>query len=93
MEIASQRLIGQFKRKHADARTALDDWVDKVTRAQWKTPVDIKRMFSTVSFVRRFVIFNIGGNKYRLLTVVDYEKGGVTIIDVGTHEEYDSWKL
>jgi mRNA interferase HigB len=93
MEISGQRLTAKFKRMHSDARNPLDDWIDKVTPAIWKTPADIKRMFSTASFVRHFVIFNIGGNKYRLLTSIDYGKGIVRIIKVGTHEEYDKWKL
>ncbi len=93
MEIAGLSAIEKFKRVHPASRNALNDWIDKVIPVIWKTPTDIKRMFSTVSFVRHFVIFNIGGNKYRLLTSVDYGKEIVKIIQVGTHEEYDRWKL
>jgi mRNA interferase HigB len=93
MEIAGVRAIEKFQRMHPAARGPLEDWVAKVAAAMWNKPLDIKRMFSTVSFVRQFVIFNIGGNRYRLLTQVFYESECIEVLRVGTHEEYDRWKL
>lgn len=69
------------------------EWVEKVFAAEWKTPADIKKIFASASFVKGYVIFNVGGNKYRLLTEILYNMRKVRILRVGTHAEYDRWKL
>lgn len=93
MEIAGISTIEKFKKVHPTSRNSLEEWISKVTPVAWKTPADIKKMFATASFVKHFVIFNIGGNKYRLLTEVRYATGRILVLRVGTHEEYDRWKL
>ncbi len=93
MEIAGISTIEKFKKTHPAARNALEEWISKVTPVLWRTSTDIKRMFSTTSFVKQFVIFNIGDNKYKLLTEVRYGTGRILVLRIGTHEEYDSWKL
>jgi len=61
-----------------------------VERAIWNTPADIKAVYQNVSFVaNNRVVFNIKGNRYRLVAVVGYRHGVVYIRFVGTHEEYD----
>ncbi len=93
MEIAGIRAIEKFKKVHPAARHTLEDWVTKVTAVTWRKPADIKGIFSTASFVKHHVIFNVGGNKYRLLTEVRYETGRIIVLQIGTHEEFDRWKL
>ena len=93
MEIAGLNAIEKFKKIQPASRNPLDDWLSKVTPVIWKTPNDVKKTFSTASFVKGYVIFNIGGNKYRLLTTIRYETGKIIILQLGTHEEYDRWKL
>jgi mRNA interferase HigB len=93
MEIVNLEIIESFKRQHNGSRKPLEDWASKALSANWSSPHDIKKMFSTVSFVKQFVIFNIGGNKYRLLTKIAYELKRVRILKIGTHEAYNSWKL
>jgi len=85
--------IENFKRVHAGASKPMKDWLDKTIGANWKTPMDVKKIFASASFVKQFVIFNIGGNKYRLLTKVIYGKETVRILKIGTHEDYNGWKL
>jgi len=93
MEIAGLSTIEKFKKEQPAARNPLDDWINKVKLAKWKTPNDVKKAFSTASFVKGYVIFNIGGNKYRLFTEVCYESGKIIILQIGTHEQHDRWKL
>ena len=50
--------------------------------------VDLKKAFGSADYVRPFTVFDIGGNKYRLIAVIDYALGLVSIVDVLTHEEY-----
>ncbi len=65
-------------------------WFREAEVAEWRSPADIKRHYATASFVGDDrVVFNIGGNKYRLVVAVRYELGIVFIRFVGTHAQYD----
>jgi mRNA interferase HigB len=66
-------------------------WVSNLSKARWRNPNDIKRQFGiTVDFVGdNRVIFDLGGNKYRLIVHVSYRFGRVLVKFVGTHTEYD----
>jgi mRNA interferase HigB len=75
----------------ANARGPLQSWHDEAVKAQWRTPQDIKRDFVHASFcARNRVVFNIGGNKYRLVVEVQYRAGIVWVKFVGTHSAYDA---
>jgi mRNA interferase HigB len=65
--------------------------VRRVSKAQWKVPADVKRQFgTTVDFVGdNRLIFDLGGNKYRLVVYVSYTFGRVLVKFIGTHTEYD----
>jgi mRNA interferase HigB len=93
MQIVNLHLIEEFKRVHAEAGRPMKEWIDRTSGAEWTKPVDVRRMFSSASFVEDYVIFNIGGNKYRLLTEIFYRLKRVNILRVGTHREYDKWKF
>ena len=89
VRIISRRTLRLYWEKHADAATALQTWYHSVEHASWKKPEDIKAMYADASFVGNRVIFNIKGNRYRLVVVVVYRSGTVYIRFVGTHQEYD----
>ena len=88
--IALKRLRQFWESGHADAEQPLRAWYLEASQADWAGPHDIKARYAHASLLgANRVIFNIGGNKYRLITVVDYVRGGVLIRWVGTHAEYD----
>ena len=90
MRIISRKRLREFWEKHTDAQQALQAWYADVKQADWQTPTDIKNVYRNVSIVaNNRVIFNIKGNKYRLVVVVQYQYGIVYIRFVGTHQEYD----
>ncbi len=90
MRIISRKKLREFWESHPDARVSLEAWFADVKQAEWKTPNDIKTVYRNVSFVaNNRVIFNIKGNKYRLIVAVQYTYQLVYIRFVGTHEEYD----
>ena len=90
MRIISRKKIRNFWEKHSDARSALESWYADAKKANWNTPSDIKDVYKNASFVaRNRVVFNIKGNKYRLVAAVQFEYGIVYIRFVGTHKEYD----
>ncbi|MBU1662868.1 MAG: type II toxin-antitoxin system HigB family toxin [Chloroflexi bacterium] len=90
MRIISRKTLREFWEKHPDARQVLQAWYVDVKRAEWKSPLDIKNIYRNVSIVaNNRVVFNIKGNRYRLVLVIQYEFGIVYIRFVGTHPEYD----
>jgi mRNA interferase HigB len=91
MQIIARKALKDFWAKHNQAETPLTVWYWAVSNADWKAPADIKDMFgATVDFVGdNRVIFDIGGNKYRLVVHVAYKFHRVLIKFVGTHKEYD----
>jgi len=90
MRIISRKALRVFWEEHPDALPSLQAWYADVKRARWKSPTDIKRVYRNASIVgNQRVVFNIKGNKYRLIVAVQYEFEIVFIRFVGTHQEYD----
>ena len=91
MNVVALRTLKEFWEKHPQAEAPLREWYAIATRANWSTPQDIKRRFGgNVDFVAdNRAIFDIGGNKYRLITFIAYKFGHMYIKFVGTHAEYD----
>jgi len=86
------RTLREFwtQKGHADAKGPLEAWHDEACAASWKTPQDIKNVYASASFVGgNRVVFNIGGNKYRLVVEVQYAAKIVWVKFLGTHAEYD----
>lgn len=75
---------------YVDAKEQLLAWYQLVKRAQWRTPADVKNQYRNASFIgNNRIVFNIAGNKYRLIVEVNYSAKIVYIRFVGTHKEYD----
>lgn len=91
MQIIAKSTLKRFWERHAQAETPLRVWYATVDKAVWNEPADVKAMFGrTVDFVSdNRIIFDISGNKYRLIVHVAYPFKRVLIKFVGTHEEYD----
>ena len=92
MRIISRRTLREFwgRPERQDAEQPLKAWFREVSRADWATPAQVKAMFRSASIVGNSrVVFNIAGNKYRLVVRVNYPYRVVYIRFVGTHREYD----
>jgi len=73
-----------------DSEQPLRAWVNIVRSAKWSKPTDVKAMFNSADTIgRNRVVFDIGGNKYRIVAAVHYRGQGVYIRFIGTHAEYD----
>ena len=72
-----------------DSEQPLKAWYAIAKEASWKHFADLKEQFRTASAVGDRVVFNIGGNKYRLVTYINYEFYTIYVRFVGTHAEYD----
>jgi len=90
MRIVGRQILDVFCRRHADARSWIENWMADVGSATWRTPSDIRASYGTASFLASgVVIFNVKGNAYRLETVVTYRIGVVVVNWAGTHAAYD----
>jgi len=94
--------LDRFARKHRDAAGPLADWLAVVQRAQWESLAELRRVYPAADRVAVraagetvvVTVFNIKGNRYRLLTVINYSAGVCRVVDVLTHAEYSTnrWK-
>lgn len=88
--IALRRLREHWQKPgRADSETPLKAWHTLVRHAAWRGPGDVKRQFRHASFVGERVVFNIAGNKYRLVAWINFGFGIVYVRFIGTHTEYD----
>ena len=94
MRLISQRALRDFWQAFNDAETALRVWSKAVKCSSWKNFAHVKKTFNTAAQYKKFTIFNIGGNKYRLIAVIHYNTGKLYVRHVMTHKKYDlgKWK-
>ena len=91
-------ILETFKRKHADARRPLDRWVEVTQEAQWTNFADLRGTFGNADLVKTggtdYTVFNIAGNRYRLVTEIDYQGIMVVVDCVLSHADYskERWK-
>ena len=88
MRIIKRGALVQFWQLHPDSRASLESWYGVVRKATWKTPVEMKRVYANADLVGRRTVFNISGNKYRLIARADFEEQMLFIQRILTHEEY-----
>ena len=93
MRVIARRPLCQFWEEYPDAEGALKAWYAEAKQASWSTPQDIKNRYGNASFPGNDrVVFNICGNKYRLVVHVKYGFSTVYIRYIDTHAEYDRIK-
>ena len=94
MHIISKKKIKEFWDKHPESKSALEAWFKIVRVANYKSLNELKATFPKADKVGERIVFDIGGNKYRLITVIHFNRGKVYVRDVLTHADYDKeqWK-
>ena len=94
MRVVGEERTVAFARQHNNLKNALQRWIEAVKAADWKNPADMKKTFRSADIVRNQTIFNVGGNKCRLIALVHYKLKSVLVQYVLTHPEYDKgdWK-
>lgn len=94
MHVISESTLKRFWEIHPESKIGLKRWYTQAKQANWQSFQDIRDTFPSADLVANFVVFNIGGNNYRLITFIDFQAGKLFIRNVLTHAEYDKerWK-
>ena len=92
VRLIGRERISEFTPKHPASVASLKAWQKSMEANIFKSYVELKKVFGSADYVKPHTVFNIGGNKYRLISLVDYELGAVSIEHVLTHPEYDKGK-
>jgi mRNA interferase HigB len=93
VRVIAKRTLREFWEKpdFADAEQPLKAWYSEARNAEWQTPRNIKEQYRHASFLKdNRVVFNIAGNKYRLIVKINYPFGIVYVRFIGTHKQYDA---
>ena len=94
MHIISRKALIRFWEKYPDSKTALVRWFKVLKTTEFQSLSELRAVFPSADKVQDWIVFNIGGNKYRLITSIHFNRGKVYIRYVLTHAEYDrgAWK-
>ena len=90
VRVIAKRTLRDFWSRHGDCEQALKAWYKEAEDANWKGPGDIKRDYPSASILTdNRIVFNIKGNKYRLIVKVNYSYKVIWVRFIGTHSEYN----
>lgn len=90
MHVISRKQLREFGARHPDAESSLRAWFHEARQAHWNTTAAVKQLYASASILKgNRVVFNIGGNKYRLVVKINYHAQIVYIRFIGTHAAYD----
>ncbi len=94
MHIISKKALREFWEKYPDSQTSLVRWFKLIGRQELKNFAELRMLYPSADQVGNLIVFNIGGNKYRLITSIHFNRQKVYVRHVLTHAEYDKgdWK-
>ena len=94
LHIISRKRLKEAATLHGDLEAPLDVWFRIVKRASWQNLADVRKTFASADLVNRWTVFNVKGNRYRLVAEINYRFQRVYIRHVLTHTDYDreGWK-
>ena len=90
MRIIAKRTLREFWQKHADCEEQLKAWYNETEKSEWQNINELKRDYPSASILKdNRIVYNIKGNKYRLIVKLNFEFQIGWIRFIGTHAEYD----
>jgi mRNA interferase HigB len=92
MHVITKKRIDKFTKFHPDCFSALEAWYRIVKNNIFRSFSELKYHFPSADMVGKLIIFNIGGNKVRLIAAIHFNRGKLYIRHVLTHKEYDKGK-
>ena len=94
MHVITKRRLTDFSARYPQSHDALIAWHRGMDKGDFSNFAELKAFFGSVDYVKGKYIFDIGGNKYRLITAIHFDRKKVFVRHVLTHAEYDkgAWK-
>ena len=94
MHLITRKTLRTFWQKYPDSRTALEKWSKIIEKNNFDSFAQLRATFPSADLVGKLIVFNIGGNKYRMITAIHFNRRKVYIRHILTHAEYDTnnWK-
>lgn len=92
MHVITRKRLNEFAEKYPETKTALAHWYRLVKKTRFVNFSELKAMFPSADVVGKLTVFNIGGNKVRLVSAIHYNRGRIYIRAVLTHGEYEQGK-
>jgi len=94
MHVISRKALRTFWEQHPDSKAPLTRWFQIVRRTTFRNHAELRRTFPGADVVDQLTVFNIAGNKYRLIASIHFNRGKVYVRHVLTHRKYDKgeWK-
>ena len=90
MRVVAKGTLRKFWNKHKDSEEQLKSWYNEADKSIWNNPNEVKKEYPRASILEdNRVVFNIKGNRYRLIVKINYEYKIIWIRFIGTHAEYD----
>ena len=90
MRVIAKKILREFWEKQIDSKEHLKTWYKEASKAKWTSPNEIKSEYQKASILKNGrVVFNINGNKYRLIVRINYLRQWVFIRFIGTHTDYE----
>ena len=89
MRVLSKKAIREFTRAHPEAIEPLAHWYLVSRRASWSSLADVRKDFRHADIVGKYTVFNIGGNRFRLIATIKYKWQVLYIREILTHADYD----
>ena len=94
MHIISRKKLNEFAARYPESKSALKEWYQRMKTGRFKSIAELRTIFPSADKVGKLTVFNIGGNKIRLIAAIHYNRQKIYIREVLTHAEYDknNWK-
>jgi len=94
MRVISRSILRAFAEKHRETETALDGWYRVARRVEWANFAEVRATFPATDKVGELYVFNVGGNRVRLIAAIHFNARKLYVRHVLTHQEYDRghWK-
>ena len=94
MHVITRKRLNEFAERHPDAKSSLARWYGIMRKTRFQNFAQLRETFLGEKQIKKFTVFNIGGNKVRLVAAVHYNRNKIYIRHVLTHQDYDAgeWK-
>jgi mRNA interferase HigB len=94
MHVISRKALCEFWEQHPDSKSSLTRWANAMEKNSFNSFSQLKQAIPTADLVDNFIVFNIAGNKYRLIASIHFNRGKVYVRQILTHRDYDKgdWK-